>query len=262
MIGHEIVEFDDLASTKHQSEFSETFRRGNFGIIAWFRHQTITDRKVMVCNVHLFWNPKFEYVKLCQAYHLSLRVKKIQQKFGYEVASKMGVMPVILCGDFNSLPDSQVYRFFTSGCTWPSHNKETNSWPSRNGELEIPMPTNNRNQQHPDWNNEAKIWLTSGSVGLPGDILENPLQPGVRPYARFKSAYGKKEKIKFTSSTPNFMGVIDYIFYHEPTLKLEESSSSLCGLHMAKYLFFHSVIFPAITFLLELSSNLCRYVCY
>jgi hypothetical protein len=56
-----------------------------------------------VITTHLFWDPNFEDVKLTQAKMLLRLVRKV-------VSQKRG--GVILCGDFNSLPDSSVYKLF------------------------------------------------------------------------------------------------------------------------------------------------------
>jgi len=46
LVGQKIVEFDDLAGgNPFSTEFSKSFHRGNFGIIAWFQHQQIPDRR-------------------------------------------------------------------------------------------------------------------------------------------------------------------------------------------------------------------------
>jgi len=54
----------------------------------------------------LFWNPNYEYVKLCQIHYVAMRTKAF---------CKNANVPVILCGDFNSQPKSYVHRYLTTG---------------------------------------------------------------------------------------------------------------------------------------------------
>ncbi len=57
--------------------------------------------RLLVCNTHLFWDPEYADVKLWQAHML---VRELEQ-----FVSKERV-PVILCGDFNSEPDTSVTK--------------------------------------------------------------------------------------------------------------------------------------------------------
>lgn len=55
----------------------------------------------ILANTHLFWNPKYEKIKLNQA---KLLCKKIEE---FNILH----IPVIISGDFNSMPNSDVYKF-------------------------------------------------------------------------------------------------------------------------------------------------------
>ena len=172
----------------------------------------------MVCNAHLFWDPDYEYVKLCQVHYLCLKIEAIQQDMGYAVASEKGVMPVLLCGDFNSLPGSLVHSYLSTGVanqfsTFPKAvRKETKL--IKKEDFHQVCWTSVLNTKI-DWHCQAKQWLA-------GEYLECPLQTC---YPRYKSAYASYkngrvvgEMIKYTNSVTDFHGVIDYIFYHDPTL--------------------------------------------
>lgn len=66
-----------------------------------------------VANTHLFWNPEYAHVKLAQAHALLEEAKM----FLGEMKKKFSLtkIPLIICGDFNSLPQSEVYNLFTTG---------------------------------------------------------------------------------------------------------------------------------------------------
>lgn len=66
-----------------------------------------TGIRFVVGNVHIFWNPEYENLKLAQA-HCFVRAATA-------LAGKVGTKNVILTGDWNSLPDSAVYELLTRG---------------------------------------------------------------------------------------------------------------------------------------------------
>ena len=58
-------------------------------------------KKLTVCTTHLVANPKFENIKFLQGYLLAKRLEK------YKIT--------VLCGDFNSKPDSNLYKLLDEG---------------------------------------------------------------------------------------------------------------------------------------------------
>jgi len=71
LLGKKVVHLDDLAD-----ESCEIFRRGNFGIIACFQNVSNPNRRITICNTQLYWNEKFEFVRLLQAHYLCSQAKK------------------------------------------------------------------------------------------------------------------------------------------------------------------------------------------
>ena len=103
ILGKEIVWLDNLAS------MGESFRRGNYGIIAWFQHKSNLQKTVVICN------QEYEYVKLYQARYLCEKSRSI-----LDTLLKKGLEPhLIFCGDLNSKPGGLVHKYITSGeiCT-------------------------------------------------------------------------------------------------------------------------------------------------
>mmetsp|Transcript_6567 Transcript_6567/g.7951 ORF Transcript_6567/g.7951 Transcript_6567/m.7951 type:complete len:527 (+) Transcript_6567:92-1672(+) len=66
---------------------------------------------LLVSNCHLHWQPEFSELKLMQAEHLLKEVYKIWTK----VSQNGEDARILMCGDFNSKPESNVYRLMTSG---------------------------------------------------------------------------------------------------------------------------------------------------
>jgi mRNA deadenylase 3'-5' endonuclease subunit Ccr4 len=61
----------------------------------------------LAVNTHLFWNPAATDVKVFQAYFLATQIHRFLDKRRH--------LPVILCGDFNSLPKSAVLQLLLTG---------------------------------------------------------------------------------------------------------------------------------------------------
>jgi CCR4-NOT transcription complex subunit 6 len=213
----EIINLDDLAGSRNppSSEFGESFRRRNFGIMASFRHRLIPDKVVTICNTHLYWNPVYEYVKLCQAHYLCLKAEALIVQ--NETIQRTHF---IFCGDLNSQPGGLVHEYLSMG--------EVDTEDSYS-QLIAKSPSANLCPNH-----EAKSWLAQGH-------LECPLR-----HFLFQSAYAKQdasgsvigEDIKFTNATTDFQGVIDYIFFPSclltqtkrlsmPSVKKEQSKESI-----------------------------------
>ncbi|KAG1963535.1 protein angel homolog 2 isoform X2 [Pimephales promelas] len=92
----------------------EYFRRGiplldrdNVGLIVLLRpvdpHSSLTN--VCVANTHLLYNPRRGDIKLAQLAMLLAEITRVAQ------LADSSVCPVLLCGDFNSIPWSPLYRF-------------------------------------------------------------------------------------------------------------------------------------------------------
>jgi uncharacterized protein with PIN domain len=76
-------------------------------------------RTIIVANAHLFWNPNFEYVKLCQAHYLMQRIEQFRQSRPnpdiVPATNQSKEEPVILAGDWNSRPHGVTYTYLTQG---------------------------------------------------------------------------------------------------------------------------------------------------
>ena len=77
----------------------ESFIKHKECLIITLRH-LISGKQIVVANTHLFWNPDFEYVKYGQ-------ISKILT----HIENKYNKLPLILCGDMNSTPTSNVIRY-------------------------------------------------------------------------------------------------------------------------------------------------------
>lgn len=88
------IDFDDIPEVEVEAE---QYARQNVGMIGVF---TGKQKTVCVGVAHLFWDPQFAHVKLAQA--------KWYRRRANQLARKTAADALILTGDFNSLPDSDV----------------------------------------------------------------------------------------------------------------------------------------------------------
>ena len=112
-----LIEFNQLALArpslrKHKDMYNRVMTRDNISLIARLEHRE-SRQEVIIGNVHVHWDPTFCDVKLVQAILLLEELEKIGLRHPKAA--------MLLCGDFNSLPDSGVYSFLETGTIDPSH---------------------------------------------------------------------------------------------------------------------------------------------
>lgn len=84
--------------------------RDNIGLVVLLQ-PTLSQSAARVCvaNTHLLYNPRRGDIKLTQLAILLAEINKLASD------GKDGHCPIILCGDFNSVPDSPLYNFIRNG---------------------------------------------------------------------------------------------------------------------------------------------------
>ena len=136
---------------KTEDMFNRVLGKDHLAVITLLENKE-TGSRIIIANAHLTWDPQFRDVKLVQTALLVEEVEKIAQNFvkypprlpptpssaassstnpsltennassrpppvysdGYKI-------PVIICGDFNSIPQSGVYEFLSNGVIPPDH---------------------------------------------------------------------------------------------------------------------------------------------
>lgn len=77
------------------------------------------EQPLLVCTAHIHWDPEYCDVKLIQTMMLSNELRSIldeaSQSFRPGHKLDTSCVQLLLCGDFNSLPDSGVIEFLSSG---------------------------------------------------------------------------------------------------------------------------------------------------
>lgn len=67
----------------------------------------------------MHWDPEFSDVKMVQAFLLTTEIDRIIKQQNV----KNTEMPIIMCGDYNSLPQSGVAEFIRTGRVGLSHSE-------------------------------------------------------------------------------------------------------------------------------------------
>lgn len=136
---------------KTDDMFNRVLGKDHMAVVTLLENKE-TGTRIIIANTHITWDPQFRDVKLVQTALLVEEVEKIAQNFAkypprlpptpssgasgttapsagennsssrpppvYTDGSKI---PVIMCGDYNSMPDSGVYEYLSTGYIPPDH---------------------------------------------------------------------------------------------------------------------------------------------
>ncbi|KAL4499815.1 hypothetical protein ABPG72_015164 [Tetrahymena utriculariae] len=180
MISEHAISFDneipDTFNKKH-------YQRNNNALIIQLKNLN-SDLKIVIANTHLFWNPQNEEVKLLQTAQLLQYLTK-----NYKEDEN-----IVLCGDFNSMPSSNVIKYITD-------KKE---------------PHLSRVEKQ-----FSKYVLIKDMMAIHNMFSEMNLINLKSSYDDYLEA-GKHPQ--FTNYTKNFKGTLDYIFYNPNMKQLQWSN--------------------------------------
>ncbi|CAG2114250.1 unnamed protein product, partial [Medioppia subpectinata] len=135
LIKEHLVEFNQLAMANAEGSddmLNRVMTKDNIGLAALlqtkegaFESGMLSDpsqahHPLLVCTAHIHWDPEFCDVKLIQTIMLMHELRSIVEDSAHSFrpgAQKADAnsVPLILCGDLNSLPDSGVVDFLSSG---------------------------------------------------------------------------------------------------------------------------------------------------
>ncbi|KAJ3300703.1 Glucose-repressible alcohol dehydrogenase transcriptional effector [Borealophlyctis nickersoniae] len=132
LIEKHCVEFQQIAMQrpelrKNADVFNRVMIKDNIAVVTLLENKE-THARVMVANAHLHWDPQYRDVKLVQTAMLLEELGRLEKVWA-KLAAREGTssattngssnsgtrLPLVIGGDFNSLPDSGVYEFLSSG---------------------------------------------------------------------------------------------------------------------------------------------------
>eukprot|EP00158_Paraphelidium_tribonemae_P006987 Partr_v1_DN28060_c2_g3_i4_m57299 putative CCR4-NOT transcription complex subunit len=241
-----IVEFTQLALSRSDFEKNDTLferfcSKDNIamGIILEDTH----GRRVLVVNVHVHWDPMQTDVKFVQTVLLMEEIQKYVVKYGK--------CPLVMCGDFNSLPGGLVYEYLSkhvddislhpdltacfSAATQPvstaastADSARVKSENSNQSSSPQPPSSSSNDKGEPQALKRWKSWKESGYGTISSALQLRHIYSG-----SLQSAYKQIDNIAiegenvwssrsgncpipalpFTNHTGSFTGVIDYIWF-------------------------------------------------
>lgn len=105
---------------------SEIYDRDNIAIFAVLQYLCKPDVSFVISNMHVLFNNNRGDIKLAQVYQVLNSLKILKNYY----SQKYKKVNLILCGDFNSVPNSGVYKMITEGsldCTELDRRKVRNN---------------------------------------------------------------------------------------------------------------------------------------
>lgn len=129
------LEFNQIALSrpdfkKTDDIFNRVMTKDNIAVIALLENKE-THARIVVSNSHIHWDPYFADVKLVQIAMLMDELDKLATRWAaipptdptstYNYAANPTKLPTLICGDFNSIPNSGVYEFLSRGTVKQDH---------------------------------------------------------------------------------------------------------------------------------------------
>ncbi|WCJ21970.1 hypothetical protein M5689_004080 [Euphorbia peplus] len=172
-------------------------------------------RRLVVGNVHVLFNPKRGDIKLGQV--------RLFLERAYKLSREWGSIPVIIGGDFNSLPQSAIYQFLASSkLDLLGHERRNISGQLEHQPRRKYFKSQNRNakskcisissESTTVWSDE-EMKLATGSEGLTHLCHQLKLSSaylGVPGSCRSRNSCGEPLATSYHSK---FMGTVDYIWH-------------------------------------------------
>ncbi|CAH2040750.1 unnamed protein product, partial [Iphiclides podalirius] len=198
LVKEHLIEFNQLAMANSEGSdnmLNRVMPKDNIGLAALLKTKeaawengiptdsSMLGQPILVCTAHIHWDPEFCDVKLIQTMMLSNELRSILDDSArtLRLAGHRDNVQLLLCGDFNSLPDSGVVEFLSSGRV---------------------------SSEHRDFKELGYANVLRRMPGSEHEFTHN-----------FKLASAYSEDIMpYTNYTFDFKGIIDYIFYSKQSM--------------------------------------------
>ncbi|XP_040999291.1 carbon catabolite repressor protein 4 homolog 3 isoform X2 [Juglans microcarpa x Juglans regia] len=207
---------DEFRLLEGQSiEFKEFGLRDNVAQLSVFEMRKDESRRLLVGNIHVLYNPSRGDVKLGQIRFLLLRAQIL--------SAKWGDAPLVLAGDFNSTPQSAIYKFLSSSKLNILFYDRRNLSGQRSChpaqvlglKKEVSSPFIIMNGLLENCWTEEEVEVATGDAGC--HVLVHPLKLS-SSYATVKGSRktrGSNGEPLATSYHSKFLGTVDYLWYSD-----------------------------------------------
>lgn len=117
LLDKHLIELQQIAMQKPdlreaEDAFNRVMVKDNIAVLSLLEYK-VTGQRIIVANAHLHWDPAFKDVKLIQTAMVLEEIEKMGKNWNKSNPGQQ--LPLILAGDFNSLPDSGVVEFLSQG---------------------------------------------------------------------------------------------------------------------------------------------------
>lgn len=197
LVKEHLIEFNQLAMANSEGSdnmLNRVMPKDNIGLAALLKTKEAAwenglpsetaqiGQALLVCTAHIHWDPEYCDVKLIQTMMLSNELRAILEDAARTMrAAGGGAVQLLLCGDFNSLPDSGVIEFLSSGR----------------------VPADHRDFKALGYATSLRRMAGSDHEFTHGFKLASAYSEDIMPY---------------TNYTFDFKGIIDYIFYSKQSM--------------------------------------------
>ncbi|KAK0604047.1 hypothetical protein LWI29_011520 [Acer saccharum] len=225
------IEYNDLAESCYDDDlghnddgyYDDHLGRNCVGIMAAFRLRCgPSNHIVIVANTHIFWDPWLSHVKFAQAKYLTQRL--VEFKTLVSTKFECAEPSIIVAGDFNSIPNSMVYKYLISSHPdsklWIENNEAVTEVESFEEETEVESF-----EEETEVESDSKLWIENNEAVTEVESFEEPEvesfeEPEVESFEEpapipLCSVYAlvKGREPKFTNCQPEFKDTLDYIFF-------------------------------------------------
>lgn len=205
LVKENLIEFNQLAMANAEGEggkqmLNRVMPKDNIGLAAilettdavWADSKVgeTGNQQLLVCTCHVHWDPEFSDVKLVQTMMLIHELRNIIEESCVSLrpgcpGPDTNSIPLVLCGDLNSLPDSGVVEYLVKGRVSTSHS------------------------DFKDF--EYKDCVSKlAACGLEGESFIHPF--------KLEQAHSHS-LMPYTNYTYDFKGIIDYILYSRNSMR-------------------------------------------
>jgi CCR4-NOT transcription complex subunit 6 len=212
LLDKQVVDFANIAihrpDMKNQHDiYNRVMPRDDIAVVTFFENR-LTGARIVIVNTHIFWNPAYPDVKLIQIAILMEYLSKLlnnkyvswpasKDKKRYTIADEdaepeipadsmeytsSAQLPLVLCTDLNSTPDSSVYELLSTGRVA---------------------------RDHPELGNYQYGHFTRDGIQHPFSLR-----------SAYSLLNDTPDEVTFTNYTPGFIGMIDHIWYSTNALEV------------------------------------------
>jgi CCR4-NOT transcription complex subunit 6 len=123
LVEKDLIEFNQMALQrpdfpKTDTIFNRLLTKDNIAVLTLLQSKQ-SGSKLLVANTHIHWDPTYSDVKIVQTSMLIEEIESCLKKYsggkGSNFSPSSCPIPAVICGDFNSTPDSGVFEFMSRG---------------------------------------------------------------------------------------------------------------------------------------------------